>query len=312
MQKNVVEARSESIERLADVGVRRARGDVLAAAGGEHVRRDRISGVRGEPSPEHVGSFLVRTDGIQRMAKLMMGSRMTRIERAGLTIGIDRRADHAAITQCVAQIEVGIRESRGALDSPLQGRDGVGRLAARPQHDAEIVPRLGMAVVHGQSLPVRGFRVLGSLRFLVEVSEIAPRVHVRRVRHECTLDVLDALVATTLLKAGDAQEVEGSRALRHGLEDRAIDLFRFACLTCLVQVHGLQQCRLRRDSVANAVGPAPCRSPGSAIVHDNTCASMITFRLSLMQNCVTIPGPVPPPATVAVRGRRYRQGGHDG
>ena len=121
-------------------------------------------------------------------------------------------------------------------------------LAFRPQHDAEVVVRVGVARLERDRTAVGGDRIVELDAVLPDDAEIAVPVRALGLELEASLDQRDRLLAPRLLVGEHAGEVQRVGVVRRGLEHGAVDLVGGRPLPVLLQHDG------DRDGLVEAEG----------------------------------------------------------
>ena len=150
----------EAVERRFDKRVGGTRRHVASRAGGEHVARDRIVRLVRQPLLEHLDRLVDVAERAVRKRQQPARLWMLRPQRDHLREA-DRRFVRALLAvQQHAEIVVGVRVLGVDADRVPVRRFRFGRLAFRPEHDAEVVVRVGVARLQRDRAAVGGDRVV--------------------------------------------------------------------------------------------------------------------------------------------------------
>src|SRR5215471_18123080 len=116
MQQYVIEAHRETIEGHPYVIIGSAFGNAFAAECREHVTRNRVLRLDGQPLLEHVRGFRTSAAHIQNVTEAVVGACMGGIQRKGLPISPDRLREIATVAERVPKVVISVGKRRSDLD----------------------------------------------------------------------------------------------------------------------------------------------------------------------------------------------------
>ena len=228
-------ARREAVEGCLNEPVRCTLRHALSGTGRQHVTRDRVVRLLGEPFLEDAHRRIDFAQRAMRHREQLACVAMLRPQRNDFRVA--RRGFLRTLQRVQQDAEVGPGVDVGGIELERRTVGGFGllRLSAGAQQDAEIVVRIRVARVDRDRAAIGVDRLAKPCGRLQHDAEIAVPVGFVGLKREASLDQRKGLVVSLLLMREQAGIVQCARVVGRGLEHAAVDLVRRCVFLVLLQ-----------------------------------------------------------------------------